>query len=204
MATEWSSVCVKLLQGPLYEDENSSIWKLLLKYQRQISDYFEKIGLSVFVEQSDGYAFLEQIEDDEGEAETLRLIKRYPLSFEQSLLCVLLREVLEDFDASQSRSPICVISETEIRNRLSVYFKEKTDQTKLYREFTRYLNETISLGFLKEVPQPAITKNTDAVIERQFEVRRILRAKITTEFLAEFKEKITGLHDKEKSALIVE
>lgn len=144
----------------------------------------------MFIDQNDGYAFLKQIDDDETEtsSETIRLIRRYPLSFELSLLCVLLREELEKFDSSQHDSAILVLSESEIRSMLSVYFKEKADQTKLYRELTKYLNQAAELSFLKELKENS--GSTDIPIDRKFEVRRILRAVIDIDFLSEFKKRL--------------
>ena len=191
MTAAWSTPCRKLLQGPLYENEgDSEAWRLLIQYQREISYFFAQIGINVFIEPAEGYAFLEQKEDEEGETKSVRLIRRSSLSFEMSLLCVLLREALEQFDISQNDSSILVLPESEIRSMLSIYFKEKTDQTKLYNELTKYLNQAIELGFLKELHQNESGTIGDGIIDRKFEVRRILRAKITTEFLSEFKKRL--------------
>lgn len=164
----------------------------------EIASFFDQIGISVFIEPAEGYAFLEQKEDEEGAPESVRLIRRYPLSFEMSLLCVLLREALEQFDISQNDSSILVLPESEIRSMLSVYFKEKTDQTKLYNELTKYLNQAVDLGFLKELHQDQNGRIGDDLIDRKFEVRRILRAKITTEFLSEFKKRLENYNREEK------
>lgn len=191
MTAVWAAPCIKLLQGPLYENEgDSEAWRLLIQYQREISYFFGQIGISVSIEPAEGYAFLEQKENEKSETESVRLIRRYPLSFEMSLLCVLLREALEQFDISQNDSSILVLPESEIRSMLSVYFKEKTDQTKLYNELTKYLNQAVDLGFLKELNQEQSGTIGDGIIDRKFEVRRILRAKITAEFLSEFKKRL--------------
>lgn len=191
MTAVWAAPCIKLLQGPLYENEgDSEAWRLLIQYQREISYFFGQIGISVSIEPAEGYAFLEQKEKEKSETESVRLIRRYPLSFEMSLLCVLLHEALEQFDISQNDSSILVLPESEIRSMLSVYFKEKTDQTKLYNELTKYLNQAVDLGFLKELNQEQSGTIGDGIIDRKFEVRRILRAKITAEFLSEFKKRL--------------
>lgn len=188
MAVAWANACIKLLQGIVYDDD--PCWNMLSNNIREITNFFETIGVQVFIDQNDGYAFLKQINDDETDAgsETIRLIRRYPLSFELSLLCVLLREELEKFDSSQHDSAILVLSESEIRSMLSVYFKEKADQTKLYRELTKYLNQAAELSFLKELKENS--GNTDIPIDRKFEVRRILRAVIDIDFLSEFKKRL--------------
>jgi len=137
MTAQWAAVCIKLLQGAIYENEEPEAWKLLQQYQREIAAYFDQIGISLFIEPADSYAFLEQKESEEGDSKSVRLIRHYPLSFELSLLCVLLREALEHFDVSQNTSSILVLKASEIRGMLSIYFKEKTDQTKLYKELKK-------------------------------------------------------------------
>ncbi|MGP1594364.1 MAG: DUF4194 domain-containing protein [Treponema sp.] len=191
MTAKWAAPCIKLLQGTLYEDDSTGeVWRLLMQYQQEVAAFFDQIGVRVFIEPSEGYAFLEQDDTGDEESDSLRLIRRHPLTFEMSLLCVLLREALEQFDVSQSDSAILVLTESEIRAMLSIYFQEKTDQTKLYRDLTKYLTQAVELGFLKELRhnQPAGLSDTD--IDRRFEVRRIVRAKITVDFLLEFKKRL--------------
>lgn len=192
MPAKWAAPCIKLLQGTLYEDDssNTEVWRLLMQYQREVSAFFEQIGVSVFIEPSEGYAFLEQKEISDEDPDNLRLIRRHPLTFEMSLLCVLLREALEQFDISQNNSAILVLTESEIRSMLSIYFKEKADQTRLYRELSKYLTQAVNLGFLKELKDTYPAGLSDTNIERQFEVRRIIRAKITVDFLLEFKKRL--------------
>ena len=57
MTAQWATVCIKLLQGAIYENEEPEAWKLLQQYQREIAAYFEQIGISLFIEPADGYAF---------------------------------------------------------------------------------------------------------------------------------------------------
>ena len=193
MTAQWAAVCIKLLQGAIYENEEAETWKLLSQYQREIAAYFDQIGVSLFIELADGYAFLEQKESEEGDSKSVKLIRHYPLSFELSLLCVLLREALEQFDVSQNTSSILVLKASEIRGMLSIYFKEKTDQTKLYKELNRYLNQAVDIGFLKNLSEKDQTKIGDADTDPAYEVRRIVRAKVSTDFLAEFKERLQQL-----------
>ena len=193
MTAQWATVCIKLLQGAIYENEEPEAWKLLQQYQREIAAYFDQIGISLFIEPADGYAFLEQKESEEGDSKSVRLIRHYPLSFELSLLCVLLREALEQFDVSQNTSSILVLKASEIRGMLSIYFKEKTDQTKLYKELNRYLNQAAEIGILKNLSAKDLNKTGDADIDPAYEVRRIIRAKVSTDFLAEFKDRLQKL-----------
>lgn len=57
MTAQWAAVCIKLLQGAIYENEEPEAWKLLQQYRREIAAYFEQIGISLFIEPADGCAF---------------------------------------------------------------------------------------------------------------------------------------------------
>lgn len=44
MTAVWAEPCIKLLQGPLYENEgDSDTWRLLIQYQGEISSFFDQI-----------------------------------------------------------------------------------------------------------------------------------------------------------------
>ena len=39
MTAQWAAVCIKLLQGAIYENEEPDTWKLLQQYQREIAAF---------------------------------------------------------------------------------------------------------------------------------------------------------------------
>ena len=199
----WAPVCIKLLQGPVYRSGVAdAVWNTLTEWTSAIGDYFAQIGLIVYVDQSDGYAFLKQSDDSgevsdaaEGGADLPHLIRKLPLTPEVSLLCVLLREALDQFDTSQNQSAMLVMKESEIKERLSVFIKEKNDQVKYFNKLDAYLNQLVNLSFLRELNTTPGTRSASANQEdREFEVRRIIRAKINVEFLSGFKQKLQELN----------
>lgn len=179
----FSDVVVKLMQGPLY-DESKNLWNELLLHQKQIQQYVEQIGLELIVEKNDGYAFLRQIELDES-GRTVGLVRRQTLSFEQTLLCVLLREWIDEFELDMTGNPILFVSHKDLRDRIEVFFKEQSNKVKLLRELDRYIRDMVKFGFLKPVSSE---NETDEVVT--YEVRRIIKSRITSDKLEEFKNKL--------------
>src|SRR5690606_12518181 len=94
----YAKSAVKLLQGPVYEDQ-TEIWIEMLQYQVELIKYFEKIALDLIIDQRDGYAFLKQKELNESGG-TIGLIRRMPLTYDLTLVCVLLREWLLEFETN--------------------------------------------------------------------------------------------------------
>jgi hypothetical protein len=178
----YAKAAAKLLQGALFEDQKD-LWELLLHYQNELSAYFEQIALELVVDTRDGYAYLRQIElDDKGA--TIGLVRRMPLTYEQTLVCVFLREWLDDFEGGNDfDSRNLYITPRAFRERLELFFKEKPNEVKFIRDLDRYITDTERMGFLRLAEKhPA---NPD---ESQYEVRRLLKARITNDDLARFKE----------------
>ena len=182
----WAPVCIKLLQGPVYRtNNNDALWKLLQSWQSDIDAYFAVIGLHVFVENADGYAFLEQKEYDDEENPLPKLITERPLSLMDSLLCVLFREALDQFDSSQNQSAMLVLKESDIMDRLGTFLTRKKDETALYRKLEASLARLQELSFIRELGTDVQNR-----IEREFEIRRIIRGKVDSRFLVEFRDRL--------------
>lgn len=178
----YASAVIKLLQGEVYSDE--SVWKTVVAYQREIFEYFSKIGIRFNIDEKEGFAYLTQ-DDDREDYNLPRLIRRMPIKYEASLLCVILREELEEFDIRNTDSSKLQLTDKQIKERIEMYFKEKSDQTKLLREFDKYINQIVNLGFLKEI------KNDSAAdYEKTYEVKRLIKAKITNEKLEEIRDRL--------------
>jgi hypothetical protein len=149
-----------------------------------LAQYFEKIALELIVDKRDGYAYLKQLElDDMGN--TIGLIRRMPLSYELTLICVLLREWLQEFEVNDLETANLYITPKQFRERLEMFFKEKANEVKFIKELNKYLDSCEKMGFLKLVRPDAA--NPD---EHTYEVRRIIKARITNEELLRFKAQL--------------
>ena len=54
----------ELLKGVVYKERHPLIWQDLLNLQGGVRDYFSVIGLNVLIDESEGFAFLRQAEDN--------------------------------------------------------------------------------------------------------------------------------------------
>lgn len=177
----YAPVIVKLLQGAVYYEDK--LWDELILNQIQIDRFFRQIGIELIMEEKDGYAFLRQKEDEEGK--TIGLIRRMPLTYEQTLLCVLLREWLDEFEITDTETRNLYITHKQFRERIEMFFKEKSNQAKLLRNLDTLIKDMLNLDFLKKI------EDTPYPDERKYEVRRIIKSKITADKLFEFKQKLT-------------
>lgn len=178
---EYAKSASKLLQGPVFEDQ-SDIWDEINQYQVELTKYFEKIAINLIIDKRDGYAYLKQMELDET-GTTIGLVRRIPLSYELTLVCVLLREWLLEFESDDLETVNLYITPKQFRERLEMFFKEKANELKFIRELNKYLNDCKEMGFLKLVHKDTIDSDED-----QYEVKRLIKARITNDELSRFKQ----------------
>lgn len=188
--TQFAPIVLKLLQGPIYIDDHS-YWSLLLNNQSLVHNYLEKIGLRLHLNEAEGFAYLSQPEQEEDEVKLPRLIRRKALSYEVTLLLVLLREALEEFDVNEVTMSSFFISKSQIIERAEVFLKEKSDRLKILKHIDKYIQQLQDLGFLKSIDEStAIANKPNQNIELRFEVKRIIKDKIDNRKLEEIKTKL--------------
>jgi hypothetical protein len=180
----YAPAVLKLLVTPLFSDDGP-YWNLVLTYQQHIQEYLGHIGLALEVQEMDGYTYVYQpeIEDEEGAIMALpRITRRDRLTFHATLLCVLLREWLDQQEAQNLDTGGCFITGEQIRELMQPFLRERTDMRKVERRIDAAINQVSDLGFLKR-----LSVQQDMAY---FEIRRILKARMDVEQLLEIKEKL--------------
>lgn len=175
---------IRLLQGTVFDDD-SRTWNELLTFQRQVGEYFIAIGIRLHLDESEGFAFLTQPESEGDTINLPRLVRRIPLSYELTLLLVVLRQNLEEFDGKALETSKCFITRSEIMDAMEMLIPEKSDRVKRMNKTETNINQAVSMGFLKELSGPET-----GIDDRLFEVRRVIKAKINNEILEEIKKKL--------------
>lgn len=182
----YAGALVKLLQGVVYNDEK--YWENILLHKGHIARYFAQIGVELVLNEPEGFAFLRQKggEPDEKEDGIPRLIRKRGLTYEQTLLCVMLREWIEDFDKRTVEGAKLYVTQKDIRERVEVFFKDPTNRSRLQKQLNTCIEQAAStLGLLKRNREDEMdAENT------QYEVRRIVKAMINNELLEEIKNKL--------------
>ncbi|NEE00865.1 DUF4194 domain-containing protein [Phytoactinopolyspora halotolerans] len=169
------------MKGVVYRDTHEAQWRHLLQLQSRVRDYVSTIGLTVVVDEAEGYAFLRSrpdLEDDEGPS-IPRLIPRRALSFHVSLLLALLRKKLTEFDAKGGDTKL-VLTREQIIDMVRVFLPEGRNEARLVDQIDTHISKVVELGFLRRI------KGQDG----HFEVRRILKAFVDGQWLADFDQRL--------------
>ncbi len=172
-----SRVVIPLLRGVLYQADNAALWALLRRHQARVRDHMAVMGLELVIDDAEGYAHLRQLDYDD--VDIPRLIPRHRLSFRVSLLLALLRKRLAEFDASSS-DPRLILTRDQIAELLRVHLPQSTNEVRLVTEVDTLIGKIEALGFLRKITGQ----------DRTYEVRRILKAYVDAQWLAEFDERL--------------
>ena len=181
-----SALVIPLLKGVIYQEADAGLWNALLTLQSRVRDYVAVLNLGLVLDEAEGYAFLRsRPEPDDASTPRLpRLVARRPLSFPVSLLLALLRKKLAEFDASGGDTRL-VLARDEVAELMRVFLPEGSNEARLIDQIDAHLGKVIELGFLRRLKvgpgQPTMV-----------EVRRILKAFVDAQWLAEFDQRLAG------------
>ena len=178
------------MNGPIYQ-EDLDLWGRLGAEWEKIKNHFFEMGLEVARDDSAGYAFIRQREDeaseeDEGwEDDTVaplpRVLRRTRLTYHQTIFMVLLREELMRFEQNQEEGDHLYRSALDLREIMTPYYPELHDEKKIHRQISSLVSRFEEWGILKKV------RDRD---EGLYRVERIIKAKLPPEKLAEVRDQI--------------
>lgn len=175
-----SVVVTQLMKGVMYRDTNESQWAHVTALQAQVRDYVAAMGLTVIVDEAEGYAFLRSrpVDEDPDAPVLPRLIPRRSLSLHVSLLLALLRKKLAEHDATGGDARL-VLTREQIVETVRVFLAPTSNEVRLVDQIDTHLGKVVDLGYLRRVG------------DGSFEVRRILKAFVDAEWLAGFDEALS-------------
>ena len=148
-----SKTLIHLLKGPLYREASPIVWHDLILFQEQAREYFSHLGLMIFLNEEDGFAFLKQErepEQDTEESSLPKLIQQRALSFELSLLLVLLRRKLAEHD-NLSADPRLILDERDILQMLKVFLPVTNNDVKQKKDVDALIEKSVELGVLRRM-----------------------------------------------------
>ena len=178
--TPYGRTVVRLLKNPVdHTDEKS--WEDILNYQTEIQKYVSQIGLELIVKRDEGFAYLKQVESEDGK--TVGLIPRQQLGFEVSVILIILRQMLEEFDSNMDElyATERFVTADELKERIELFLPERFNRVKLLNEIDMYINRIVGFGYLKEIKRDNVST---------YQIHRIIKEKVTLDKLQEFKNKL--------------
>ena len=188
-AADLSVLLITLLKSVLYREGDERLWAALLNLQARVRDYAAVLNLELVLDEAEGYAFLksrpEPAEDDPS-PRLPRLVARRPLSFPVSLLLALLRKKLAEFDASGGDTRL-VLGRDDIVELVRVFLPDGPNEARLIDQIETTINKVVELGFVHKL-KPA----GSAAGPASYEVRRILKAFVDAQWLAEFDARLAN------------
>ncbi len=176
-SAELQPLLIHLLKAVLHQERQPLLWRDLISLQGAVRDYFSHIGLLLFIDESEGYAFLKQQQLEEGKSDLPRLMQRRQLSYPLSLLLVLLRKKLMELDSEGGETRL-ILSHQQIVDMILIFMPESSNEAKIVDSLDRHINRLCDYSFLRRLKGD----------ENRYEVHRIIKAMVDANWLTDFNE----------------
>ncbi|CCK62957.1 DUF4194 domain-containing protein [Mycobacterium canetti] len=174
-----ASAIIRLMQGVVYRESDEDTWLTLERSGAGVRDHFGTIGVEVVVDDAEGYAYLRSRPSEDGDEVLPRLVRRRALTYNVSLLLVLLRKRLVEFETTGGEGRL-VLTTDQIVEMLRLFQAESTNDARIVEQAETTVKKAAELGFLRQLRGQ----------RDQWEVRRILKAYVDAQTLADFSAKL--------------
>ncbi len=171
---------IRLMQGVVYRESDEDSWLVLERMGAGVRDHFATIGVDVVIDDAEGYAYLRSRPDEDGDEALPRLVRRRALTYNVSLLLVLLRKRLVEFETTGCDGRL-VLTTDQMVEMLRLFQTESTNDARLVDQAETTINKARELGFLRPLRGQG----------DHWEVRRILKAYVDAQTLSDFATKLT-------------
>lgn len=185
-----ASAIIRLMQGVVYRESDEDTWITLERLGAGVRDHFATIGIDVVVDDAEGYAYLRSRPTEEGDEALPRLVRRRALTYNVSLLLVLLRKRLVEFETTGGEGRL-VLTTDQIVEMLRLFQAESTNDARAVDQAETTIRKATELGFLRQ-----LRGQND-----HWEVRRILKAYVDAQTLSDFAAKLreyAGAEDRDE------
>ena len=174
-----AAAIIRLMQGVVYRESDEDTWITLERLGGGVRDHFATIGIDVVVDDAEGYAYRRSRPTEDGDEALPRLVRRRALTYNVSLLLVLLRKRLVEFETTGGEGRL-VLSTDQIVEMLRLFQSESTNDARAVDQAETTIKKAAELGFLRQ-----LRGQSD-----QWEVRRILKAYVDAQTLSDFAAKL--------------
>lgn len=171
--TSLSPIVIALMKGVVWREDQERLWQQLLSMQARVRDHVSIVGLTLEIDEAEGYALLRQAPEDE-DRELPRLVVRRQLSYPVSLLLVLLRKKLVEADGAGSDRRV-VLKREDIVEMMRHFLPATTNEAKLEDQIAAHVNRVRDLGFLRPMKGR----------EGEFEIVRLIKTFVDASMLEE-------------------
>lgn len=170
---------IRLMQGVVYRESDEDTWLVLERSGAGARDHFATIGVDVVVDEAEGYAYLRSRPEDEGGDALPRLVRRRALTYNVSLLLVLLRKRLVEFETTGGEGRL-ILSTDQMVEMLRLFQADSSNDARVVDQAETTIKRAAEFGFLRQ-----LRGQSD-----HWEVRRILKAYVDAQTLSDFTAKL--------------
>lgn len=150
---ELADVLITLLKGIWIlkhgDQKQQQLWTVMMRRMKAVSNHLELLRLRLVVDDVEGFAHLRSMDNEEG-GEGPRLVIRTQLPYRLSYMLVMLRKLLDEYDARDG-SHRCIIDTEELFDRIRGAQKDGTNKARLEDELKADLRKIKDLGFINEL-----------------------------------------------------
>lgn len=185
------ALVVFLLKNYIDREDDKTIFESLVRQEREVEEFCRRMFLRLVIDHDSGFAYVRSLSEEEmpvdsGQRPPL-LLNRRAMPFYDSLLLILLRQRLLEFDLSGQFGRL-VLDRAEIVTMVKSFVHNVNNDKRLEDNLDKSIEHLRTLGLLGRIG-PVLKSRTKAEKDAErIEVKRIIGVIVTPEILKQADE----------------
>lgn len=171
-----------LLRGPLHEEDAPDVWRSIAALGGLLRDQLELLGMRLVVDEVERYAYVQQL--DELPEGMPRLARRHALTYGATVLLILLRQQMTTAETDGATARL-IVTTSGMTEDMRLYRRDGVSEDRINNDIA----VLVKLGYLRRLRGS----------EDTYEVRRVIKALVTADWLAEYREQLLATRQPDTS-----
>lgn len=189
------ALVVFLLKNYLDREDDRQLFEALIRQQHEVEEFCRRLFLRLVVDSDSGYAYVRSLSDEELPLDAgqrpPQLLTRRSLPFYDSLILILLRQRLLEFDMSGQFGRL-VLERQEILTMVKTFIRKVNNDKRLDDNLNKAIDNLCGMGLLSRNKSGVNAKNKAEKELDRIEVKRIISVLVTPEILKQADEILEG------------
>ncbi len=185
------ALVVFLLKNYIDREDDKTIFESLVRQEREVEEFCRRMFLRLVIDHDSGFAYVRSLTEEEMPTDAgqrpPQLLNRRAMPFYDSLLLILLRQRLLEFDLSGQFGRL-VLDRAEIITMVKSFVHNVNNDKRLEDNLDRALENLRSLGLLGRIGPAVKSKSKAERDAERIEVKRIIGVIVTPEILKQADE----------------
>lgn len=155
-------------------------------HKADLATFVATLGLTLVLDDVDGFAYLKHSATESEEQEVIWMQRRQ-FTYEESILLVLLREMMAEFETGEATTRELIRKRRELKEYAELFFKEKASRVKFFKDIDQLIDKLADYRLLN------LAEDHEIPDEQRFRIPKLIKHRVSADVLENFARQLRDI-----------